>query len=492
MPGSLPLSVLLLEFSAPNGQTAALESVLRDSDCDVIREGNVSPRPGDESDAWLQTTMANHRASILLFSIGADALDSDSRFWRTLRHAPRDMPIIVAAHGIEPPQVRTLLASGVSDFVIPPFHAVDVLPRVWRVGARRDDGGPGMSAAQPDLRRFGLLGESPAFLAMLTKLPAIASCDVTVLIAGETGTGKELIARAIHYLSARKSRPFVPVDCAGIPSELAESELFGHERGAFTGAVTTTPGLAAAAKDGTIFLDDVDALPVGVQAKLLRFLQQKEYRPLGSVAIRKADVRVISATNAELDGRVQSAQFREDLFYRLNVLQLRLPPLRERPADIGLLARHFVAKYRAEFDRPAQTLATSAFEKLLLHRWPGNVRELENVIQAAVALCDGPVISGSDLHLGGRDEERPISFRQAKVEAVTEFERAYIERLLRANGGNISSAARAANKNRRAFWELMRKYRIGTQQFKNAGADAPEAVAHDSQRQRHVLARNRC
>jgi DNA-binding NtrC family response regulator len=277
----------------------------------------------------------------------------------------------------------------------------------------------------------------------------------------------------------------VPVDCAGIPAELAESELFGHERGAFTGAVTTTAGLAAAAKDGTIFLDDVDALPVSVQAKLLRFLQQKEYRPLGSVAVRKADVRVISATNAELGGRVQSAQFREDLFYRLNVLQLRLPPLRERPADIGLLARHFVAKYRAEFERPAQTLSASAQQRLLLHRWPGNVRELENVIQAAVALCRGPIISGADLFLGSRHEERFLSFRQAKVEAVTEFERDYIERLLRANGGNISSAARAANKNRRAFWELMRKYRIDTREFKGDSAPAL-SVAHDRPVQRIV------
>jgi DNA-binding NtrC family response regulator len=478
-----------MELCAPVGQSAALDALLSDNDCDVIRDDRLGPRPSDLRDASLPQSIAEHRTSVVLFSIGADALAPHSRFWEILRHFRGRVPIVVAAHGIEPPQVRTLLACGVSDFVIPPFHAADVVPRIWRAGARQDDGEAGRdpTPSKPGLQ-FGLLGDSPAFVAMLTKLPAIASCDVTVLIVGETGTGKELIARAIHYLSRRKSRPFVPVDCAGIPAELAESELFGHERGAFTGAVTTTAGLAAAAREGTIFLDDVDALPVSVQPKLLRFLQQKEYRPLGSVAIRKADVRVISATNAELGGRVQSAQFREDLFYRLNVLQVRLPPLRERPGDIGLLARHFVAKYRAEFDRPAQTLSTSAQQKLLLHRWPGNVRELENVIQAAVALCHGPIISGSDLPLGSRAEERCLSFRQAKVEAVTEFERDYVERLLRANGGNISSAARAANKNRRAFWELMRKYRISPRQFRG-DADAAPSVAHDNPGRQRIVAR---
>jgi two-component system, NtrC family, response regulator GlrR len=297
-----------------------------------------------------------------------------------------------------------------------------------------------------------------------------------VLVCGETGTGKELIARGIHYLSGRRNKPFVPVDCAAIPAELAESELFGHERGAFTGAVARTAGLVDAACDGTIFLDEVDALPLSVQAKLLRFLQQKEYRCLGSTHVKKADVRVISATNSDLRERMQSGQFREDLFYRLNVLQLRLPPLRERLPDIADLAEHFITKYRAEFDRLAQGLSGEALQKLLLHPWPGNVRELENVIQAAVALCEGPAIQASDIHFSVGERAILPSFRQAKAEAVTEFEKNYIERLLRATRGNVSEAARAAKKHRRAFWELMRKYQIETKQFKAAAGERPAPV----------------
>jgi two-component system response regulator GlrR len=330
-------------------------------------------------------------------------------------------------------------------------------------------------------RVLGLHGQSPAFLAELNKLPPMAQCDVTVLISGETGTGKELVARAIHYLSRRSEHPFVPVDCGAIPPELAESELFGHERGAYTGASTRTPGLIASAGQGTVFLDEVQALPLSVQAKLLRFLQEHEYRPLGSSDVRKADVRILSAANCDLREQVRRGDFREDLFYRLNVIHVHLPPLRHRTEDIVLLARHFIAKYAARFDRAVPDLSPDAVQRLLVHDWPGNVRELEHVLEAAVVLCGGGVIGVEDLRLAdGRRQAEDLSFREAKARAVHDFERNYLIQMLRASGGNITAAARAAKKNRRAFWELIRKYRLdphSVECVEHPGRPAPAARA---------------
>jgi two-component system, NtrC family, response regulator GlrR len=349
-----------------------------------------------------------------------------------------------------------------TDFITPPFTPASILPRVWRLLRHNASGAVTRGTLQEKMamQRLGMIGQSPVFLDEIKKLSLLARCDITVMIAGETGTGKELIARAVHYLSPRSDRPFVPIDCGAIPPELTESELFGHERGAFTGAITKNLGLISAADQGTLFLDEVDALSLSVQAKLLRFLQEMEYRPLGSSEIKKVDVRVISATNRDLLQRVHTNEFRKDLYYRLNVVQLRLPSLRQRREDIVLLARHFVAKYVARFNQPQREFSTDAIQTLLTYHWPGNIRELENVVGAAVALCDGPLIRASDLLLAGDQMQSPASFREAKAQIITEFEREYIVRLLGSCEGNVSEAARAAGKNRRAFWELIRKHRI--------------------------------
>jgi two-component system response regulator GlrR len=256
-------------------------------------------------------------------------------------------------------------------------------------------------------------------------------------------------------------------DCGAIPPELTESELFGHERGAFTGAVTKNPGLISAANHGTLFLDEVDALSLTVQAKLLRFLQEMEYRSLGSTETKKADVRVISATNRDLHEHVETNQFRKDLYYRLNVVQLNLPSLRHRREDIVLLARHFAAKHAVQFSRPKKDFAPAAIQKLITHHWPGNVRELENVVAAAVALCDEPMICENDLLLSGDQSDSPSSFRDAKARVIMEFEREYIMRVLSSCDGNVRQAARVAKKNRRAFWELIRKHRIDVREKRN-------------------------
>jgi transcriptional regulator with PAS, ATPase and Fis domain len=220
-----------------------------------------------------------------------------------------------------------------------------------------------------------LIGESPAFLAAKTQVVAIAQYDVNVLISGETGTGKEIFARAIHYLSPRARYPFVPVNCGAIPTDLVENELFGHERGAFTGASITAHGLIREAEGGTLFLDEIDCLPLLAQVKLLRFLQEKEYRLLGSTTIYRADVRVIAAANTELESAVKEGKLRQDLYYRLNVIPLRLPRLQDRREDIPLLARHFLARYAAEFKKAIGEFSPEAMQKLLLYEWPGNVRQ---------------------------------------------------------------------------------------------------------------------
>jgi two-component system, NtrC family, response regulator GlrR len=291
------------------------------------------------------------------------------------------------------------------------------------------------------------------------------------LIAGETGTGKELCASAIHYLSARAGHPFVPVNCGAIPVELMENELFGHNRGAYTGAGASQTGMISEASGGTLFLDEIDCLPLAAQVKLLRFLQNREYRPLGSNRIYQADVRVIAASNADFPEAIKSGRLRRDLYYRLNVLSLHLPPLRERRDDIPLLARHFLVKYANEFGKQAEDFSPSALRKLVRYDWSGNVRELENHIERAVALNESRIINANDLDLPVEISStlitQPMPFQEAKARCVEQFERDYLQELLRRHQGNITKAAYTAGKDRRAFWQLIRKHKIDARIFKS-------------------------
>jgi two-component system, NtrC family, response regulator GlrR len=321
-------------------------------------------------------------------------------------------------------------------------------------------------------RKLGLgqlIGESPTFLAAVNKIPMMARCEASVLISGETGTGKEVCARAIHYLSPHSAKPFMAVNCGAIPPELIENELFGHERGAYTDAAAAKPGLIQEAEGGTLFLDEIDCLPLLAQVKLLRFLQEKEYRPLGATKTKKAAVRVIAATNADLEEAVQQGRLRRDLYYRINILPLVLPPLRQRQEDIVLLARHFLAKFAEEFGKPGTEFSAGALQMLRAYSWPGNVRELEHTIERAVALTEESTPGEVDLTLVmPLRVEQPETFHHAKTRAVTQFEQAYIQDMLLAHTGNITKAARAAGKNRRAFWQLMRKHGIEAQNRKSS------------------------
>jgi DNA-binding NtrC family response regulator len=313
-----------------------------------------------------------------------------------------------------------------------------------------------------------LVGESPVFLGEINKIPVVANGDASVLISGETGTGKELCARAIHYLSRRSGKAFIAVNCGAIPVELLENELFGHAKGAFTGAGSSQDGLFREADGGTLFLDEIDCLPLAAQVKLLRFLQDKEYKMLGSTKICRADARIIAATNIDLENAAREGKFRSDLFYRLNVVPVALPPLRGRREDIPLLARHFLEKYAFEYEKDVFDFTAEAIRILLLHNWPGNVRELENVVERAVIFAMQKDIQYDEIVLSRSEPlwQQAPSFKEAKAVAVKEFETKYIHELLLAHCGNISKAAKAAQKNRRAFWELIRRHKIDVQNFR--------------------------
>ena len=326
-----------------------------------------------------------------------------------------------------------------------------------------------------------LIGTSRCFLQVKSMIPLLSRSKSTVLISGETGTGKELFARALHYSSERRGKPFVPVNCAALPDHLVENELFGHSKGAFTGALIEKHGLFHEADGGTLFLDEINSLNMVAQSKLLRVLQDQEFRPLGSTKSRAVDVKIVAATNTDLRHLVEARQFREDLFYRLNVLCVVLPPLRDRREDILELARQFLKRSAEEFGKEGVQLSTDAIKKMMNYAWPGNVRELQSVIHRAAAMAIGDALEGPDLDL---PDYEPIGsaapcvpesividqcgFQAMKTKMIDEFERTYLSQILSACQGNISKAARAAQKERRAFQRLLHKHGLDRRSFSAA------------------------
>ncbi len=307
-----------------------------------------------------------------------------------------------------------------------------------------------------------MVGQSPSFLRAIEKLPAIAMSDAPVLITGESGTGKELVARAIHYLSKREPFAFLAINCGSLPDSLLESEFFGHERGAFTSAHARREGLIAQANRGTLFLDEIDSMSLKAQIDLLRVIQDKKFRTIGSSAERESNVRFIAATNSPVDTLLQSGAFREDLFYRLCVFTVSLPPLRERGDDILPLAHHFLEKHSALTGKPLK-LSPAACSALISYDWPGNIRELENAIIRGIYLSQTETIEPGDIRLTFANPATKSNghqtYRVAKQEAVETFERAYLGRLMLEHAGNVSHAARAAGKDRRDLGKLLKKYR---------------------------------
>lgn len=324
--------------------------------------------------------------------------------------------------------------------------------------------------------KLNLIGSSPVFIEVLSKLKKYSKNDAPVLIHGETGTGKEMAARAIHYLGERSDYPFIPVDCGAIPDSLVENELFGHERGAYTDARQSQHGLITQANGGTLFLDEIDALSSKAQVTLLRFLQTREYRSLGSQSTKKADIRIIAATNADLKTMVAQENFRQDLLFRIDVLSLLLPPLRQRAGDIELLAKYFIRSFCRRYNKDEQQLHEKTLLWMQQHRWPGNVRELENFIHREFLLNEDDVIKPDDLLFEAQEGRRSlfdrrqeisldIPFSEAKSKMIQEFERNYLRLLMRQTGGNVTRAAKISGKERRALGKLLKKHGIDKNEF---------------------------
>ena len=322
-----------------------------------------------------------------------------------------------------------------------------------------------------DFSELNLIGQSPAFTDALRLIGRFAGCDAAVLVQGETGTGKELAARAVHYLSSRRGFPFIPVNCGALPDALVENELFGHVRGAYTDARESQSGLVADAEGGTLFLDEIEALSAKAQIVLLRFIQDREYRPLGGRSQLRGNVRIIAASNADLAELVRSGAFREDLLYRLAILCLKMPPLRDRHGDPFVLAQHFIRRFAAQYRQPELELGKQATDILATHHWPGNVRELENGIHRAFLLADGGTIGltawvqGMGAAGNPRGTLTDFCFQEAKARALAEFERTYIEQLLGRSRGNVSLAARISGKERSRLTKLMKKHGIARSQY---------------------------
>jgi DNA-binding NtrC family response regulator len=328
------------------------------------------------------------------------------------------------------------------------------------------------SNSEPDPTCLNLIGASPQFASAVARMRRIAQVDAAVLIEGETGTGKELVARAMHYLGPRAGQPFVPINCGALAENIVESELFGHRRGAFTDAKTDAAGLISEADGGTLFLDEVDALPAKAQAALLRFLQDKTFRPVGGGAMKQADLRIIAASNADLEQLANTRQFRGDLFYRLSVLRLRMPALRERDNDVLELAQAFLGRLNHQYHAaPAKQLHPEFIEFIRHYAWPGNVRELENLIQREFFMSspeENWLRLAPETEVPAIPADEPTTgmpFKTAKAHAIAEFELRYVSRLLEKTSGNITHAARLAGQDRSAFNKLVLKHGISHGDF---------------------------
>jgi DNA-binding NtrC family response regulator len=365
---------------------------------------------------------------------------------------------------------------GAFDFISKPLGRAELRLRVERaLRDRRAASSDKRGAADSGKRRKSdvIIGGATWIKELYERISMVAPTDVTVAIYGESGTGKELVARTVHNLSQRYESPFVVVNCAAIPENLLEDELFGHVRGAFTDASKDREGLFAAADGGTLFLDEIGEMPLSLQVKLLRVLQSREFRRIGDNRDMRVDVRVITATNRDLDQAVAAGMFRQDLFYRINVFPITLPPLRARRDDVPLLAHHFLLKHRVKVGKRIEGFTPSAMSRLCSYDFPGNVRELENLVHHALVMAQGEFIEPEDVPIAKEPAPRPVNldlsrpFRDLKRQVVEEFESEYTRELLRLHRGNLAAAARQAGMDRKNLWALARKYGIDIGAFRD-------------------------
>ncbi len=414
---------------------------------------------GEEAIAQL----AVNRPQLVITDLRMEGMDGMALFDHIHKKNPALPVIILTAHGSIPEAVAAT-QRGVFGFLTKPFNANELLERVAAAlrlaGSAHQD-----SDATADTRwREKINTRSPAMEELLSQAKLAAQSEASIFIHGESGTGKELLARAIRAASPRRNQPFVALNCGAIPETLLESELFGHTKGSFTGAVENYAGHFQAANHGTLFLDEIGDMPLALQVKLLRVLQEKRVKPLGSTRSIPVDVRIISATHRNLAEEITAGTFREDLYYRLNVVALDIPNLSGRREDIPLLANHFLNELSAESNKAVKGFSPQAMEMLISAAWPGNVRQLRNVVEQAVVLSTSSLISAELVRKAIRDSsEEILPFADAKKQ----FEREYFIKLLKATNGNVSRAARLAERNRTEFYKLLQRYKLNPADFRS-------------------------
>jgi len=450
-----------------------LEAILRREGYDVITAANGEEALGGMSNG----------VHTVITDLKMPGLDGMGLLKKLSADYP-DVPVVmITAHGSVESAVEAVKL-GAFDYLEKPFEQEQIRQVVAKAIntyalARRD-----VRPEEPSERgRFRLVGQSPAIRQIYAVVEKVASTPSTVLITGESGTGKELIARALHENSTRHTGPFIKINCAAIPKTLMESELFGYDKGAFTGAVGAKPGRFELAHGGTLFLDEIGEIPVEMQVKLLRVLQESEFERVGGIKTIKVDVRLVTATNRDLLAEVGAGTFREDLFYRLNVVPIHIPPLRERREDIPLLADHFIAKFNDRLKKQIAAIAPEAIERLIAYQWPGNIRELENLMERTMLFCEGPEIRVSDLPpevvgaaaastsavfpapppaAGGEEAGKaaapaPESLKEAVRLETERVERELIQKALDATGGNVTQAARKLKISRKSLQTKMKE-----------------------------------
>ena len=401
------------------------------------------------------------RPELVVTDLRMSGMDGMALFDAIHQTQPTIPVIILTAHGTIADAVAAT-KRGVFGYLTKPFDAQALLDEVGRALAAS---GQGALPAGGNEWRAAIITRNPTMEDVLAKARLVAATDASVFIVGESGTGKELLAQAIHDASARRDRSFVAINCSAIPEQLLESELFGHVKGAFTGAVRDHKGLFQTADHGTLLLDEIGDMAQSLQVKLLRVLQEKQVRPVGSTQSIDVDVRVISATHRNIETEMAEGRFREDLYYRLNVIAFKLPPLADRREDIPLLANAFLAALARKYTKSINSIAPEALELLVSAPWPGNVRQLHNVVEQAVALCNTSLVPVALIQQAIQHQQSEFtSFEQARKQ----FERDYLVRLLKITGGNVSQAAKLAQRNRTEFYKLLQRHSLDPAAFKSA------------------------
>jgi two-component system response regulator AtoC len=438
------------------------ESLRESLELVLAAEGFEVVTAGDGSEALGRIEASSF--DVVLCDVRMPGMDGIELLPQLVRRVPGSTVIMMSAFGSDELALEAM-NRGAYDYLTKPFRPAEVVLTIRKARERERLRRANQALRREVQRATGerpIVATSEAMIELLELMERAAGFKSTVLLSGESGTGKEVLARAIHAQSPRRNEPFVAVNCGAIPETLLESELFGHAKGAFTGADRARRGLVVEADGGTLFLDEIGEMPTSLQVKLLRVLQEEEVRPLGEAKARTVDVRVIAATARKLDAEVAAGRFREDLFYRLNVVPLEVPPLRERPRDVPLLADHFIAHFRATLGKPVRTISDEALERLTAYRWPGNVRELENVIERAVILAEGDSITLREL-------PQNVVVADANEAAVTDLslkrarrgaEVDAIRRALRATDGNRTHAARLLQISHRALLYKLKEYSI--------------------------------